>query len=143
MKTYDPNLIHATFAGHFLEGFSDGTFITISKTGPAFAKKAGVRGEISRSRMHDRSGTVTFSLMATSQSNDRMSEIYNADRDAVNGQGVGSLTIQDIGGAALFSAAKAWIESAPDPSFEAEVNAREWVIAFERLVETHGGNDDA
>ena len=143
MKTYDPNLIHVTAFGHFVEGFSDGTFVTLAKTGPAFSKKAGVKGEIARSRMHDRSGTLTISLMATSKSNDRFNEIYNADRDATNGEGVGSLTVQDIGGTSIFSAAKCWIESAPDPAFESEVNAREWVLAYERLDETHGGNDDA
>ncbi|MCB0912467.1 MAG: DUF3277 family protein [Propionibacteriaceae bacterium] len=143
MKTYDPNLIHVTFAGHFIEGFGDGTFVTFAKTTPGFSKKTGVKGEVTRTRMHDRSGEVTITLMATSKSNDRLSELYNSDRNSANGEGVGSLTIQDIGGAALFTAAKAWIQNSPDPSFEAEVGTREWVIAYEKLDETHGGNDDA
>lgn len=143
MKTYDPKLIHCTFAGHFIDGYADGTFVAFSKAAPPFSKKVGVGGNVVRTRNHDRSGTVTFTLMQTSESNDRLSEILAQDLAAPNGAGVGSLTVQDIAGTSIFSAAKAWIESDPDASFEMEAGTREWVIAYELLDATHGSNPDA
>jgi len=140
MKTYDPKSVHCTLAGHFIEGFGDGTFVSFSRTAPIFSTKVGVGGIVTRSRSHNKSGTVTFTLMQTSLSNDRLTEIMNADLNAINGAGVGSLTVQDIYGTTILTAAKAWIESPPDASFEAEATTRDWVIAFETLDETYGGN---
>ena len=56
---------------------------------------------------------------------------------------MGSLTVQDIAGTSLFSAAKAWIENDPDAGFDMEAGTREWVIGYELLDATHGSNPDA
>jgi len=40
----------------------------------------------------------------------------------------------------LLHAEQAWIEKTPDPSFDAEAGAREWVIGVGHLEGTHGGN---
>jgi hypothetical protein len=143
VKNYDPKLIHCVFAGHFLDGFADGTFVSFSKAAPPFSKKVGVGGDVARTRNHNRSGTVTFTLMQTSESNQRLSQILAQDLAAPNGAGVGSLSVQDIAGTTLFTAAKAWIESDPDASFELESSTRAWVIAYEKLEATHGSNPDA
>lgn len=143
MKTYDPKLHHCVFAGHFIQGYGDGTFIAFSKAAPPFSTKVGVGGNVTRSRNHNRSGTVTITLMQTSESNDRLTEIHKADLAAPNGAGVGSFTMQDIGGTTIFTAAKAWIEADPDATFEAEAGTRDWVIAYELLDATHGSNPDA
>lgn len=143
MKNYDPKLIHCVFAGHFLDGFADGTFVSFSKAAPPFSTRVGVGGDVARTRNHNRSGTVTFTLMQTSESNQRLSQILAQDLAAPNGAGVGSLSVQDIAGTTLFTAAKAWIESDPDASFELESGTREWTIAYEKLEATHGSSPDA
>lgn len=143
MKTYDPKLVHCVFAGHFVDGYADGSFLAFSKAAPPFSTKVGVGGNVVRTRNHNRSGTLTITLMQTSESNDRLTQIHAQDLAAPNGAGVGSLTVQDIPGTSLFTAAKAWIENDPDAGFDMEAGTREWVIGYELLDAKHGSNPDA
>jgi 3'-phosphoadenosine 5'-phosphosulfate sulfotransferase (PAPS reductase)/FAD synthetase len=46
VKNYDPKLIHCVFAGHFLDGFADGTFVSFSKAAPPFSTRVGVGGDV-------------------------------------------------------------------------------------------------
>jgi len=135
---YNPKAVHVTFAGHFIDGWSDGAMIAISKAADDYSSKVGVDGKVARTKMHNKSGTVTISLMQTSLSNDRLSEIRRNDYALPNGGGVGSLTIQNIEGTDVHTAQNAWIQSAPDLSFESEAGTREWVIAFDSLESVYG-----
>lgn len=143
LKTYDPKQYVIVFAGINLnEGLADGTFLTVAPENPGFSKKVGVDGEVTRSRSHDRSATATLTLMQTSDVNDRLSALYNADRDAVNGQGVGTFFVQDLLGNTIGEAAKAYIADEPDMSLEGEASTREWVIELADWRSTHGGTPD-
>ena len=142
LKTYDPNQKDVIFAGYLLKGFADGSMVSVSSEGPGFEDAVGVDGEVTRVRKHDRRHTVTVSLMQTSESNDDLSALYAADRDAANGSGVGALRIVDRSGTTIFEAAKAWIQNDPDASFEATPTAREWEIRCASLSVNHGSNPD-
>jgi len=135
---YNPNAIHVTFAGHFIDGYSEGTMVSLSKASDDYSTKWGTDGKAVRTKLHNKGGTITVTLMATSLSNDRLSEIRNNDYALPNGGGVGSLTIQNIEGTDVHTAENAWIQSAPDFSFETEAGTREWVIAFDKLESVYG-----
>ena len=143
LKTYDPKQYDIVFAGISLnEGLADGTFLTIAPDTPGFSKKVGVDGEVARSRSHDRSATVTFTTMQTSDVNDRLSALYNADRDAVNGSGVGTFFVQDRAGRMVGEAAKAYIADDPDVVLSGEAETREWTIELADWRPFHGGTPD-
>jgi hypothetical protein len=78
--------------------------------------------------------------MQTSAINDVLSGIHLADRSAPNGQGVGSLLIQDRAGTTVLRASKAWIADDPSVTLEMEATTREWVIDFADGYMFHGGN---
>jgi len=143
LKTYDPRKFAIVFAGILVnEGLADGTFCTVTPTTPGFSSKVGTDGEVTRSRSHDRRAEVKITVMQTSELNDRLSAVYNADRAAVNGAGVASFRIQDLAGTTVLRASKAWISDEPDVSLEAEASTREWTIELADLDSTHGGNPD-
>lgn len=143
LKTYDPNLYDVIFAGVRLnEGTADGQFIQVQTNAPPFSKKVGADGTVTRARSADRSGSMTVTLMQTSEINDTLSGILAADRAAANGSGVGALLIQDRAGSTVLRAAKAWIADDPDMSLELEASTRAWVIDFADGDITHGGNPD-
>lgn len=141
LKTYDPNLYDIVFAGVRLnEGTADGQFAQVQMNAPAFTKKVGGDGSVTRARSADRSGTLTVTLMQSSAINDVLSGIHNADRSAANGSGVGALLIQDRNGTTVLRAAKSWIADDPDMTLELEASTRPWTIDFADADVTHGGN---
>lgn len=143
MKTYDPKKYVIVFAGIPLnKGVADGTFLTISSVGPGFTSKAGVDGEVTRSRMHDRRATARLVLMQTSEVNDDLSDLYQADRDATNGAGVATFSVQDLAGTTVLESARAYIADDPDLTLEAEASTREWLFELADLRGTHGSNSD-
>lgn len=143
MKTYDPKKHVLVFAGIPLnKGVADGTFLTIASDGPGFTKKVGVDGEVTRARMHSRGATARLVLMQSSEVNDRLSARYKADRNAVNGQGVGIFSVQDLAGNTVGQASKAWIADDPDVTLEAEASTREWLFDMADWDVDHGGNPD-
>lgn len=143
MKTYDPKKYDIVFAGISLnKGLADGTFLTISPTTPGFSSKVGVDGEVTRVRQHDRRATATLTLMMTSDVNDRLSAVYNADRDATNGSGVGSFLVQDQVGTTVIEDAKAYIANGPTFTMEGEASTQEWTFELPNASFTYGGSPD-
>jgi hypothetical protein len=143
VKTYDPKKYVLTFAGIPLnKGVADGTFLSVASSAPGFSKKVGVDGEVTRARSHDRTATATITLMQTSEVNDRLSARYRADRNAVNGQGVGAFEVRDLAGTTIARAAKAWISDDPDLTLEAEASTREWTIDLADWDPLHGSVSD-
>lgn len=143
MKTFDPRKFDIVFAGIQLNsGVADGTFLTISSVTPGFSSKVGVDGTVTRARSHDRRATARVVLMQSSEVNDRLSAIYEADRQAVNGTGVGAFFVQDRDGTTVATASKAYISDDPDLTLEAEATTREWVIEIADLVIVHGSNPE-
>lgn len=143
LKTYDPRKFDIVFAGIPInEGLADGTFLEITTTTPGFSSKAGVDGEVTRTRSHDRRATARITVMQTSEVNDRLSALYRADRAATNGLGVGTFFVQDRGGTTVLAASKAYIADDPDVTLEAEASTRTWTIELADYRPHHGGNPD-
>lgn len=142
LKTYDPGQHDVIFAGRLLEGFGEDTFIAIAVEAPGFSDRVGVDGEVTRAKSYDRRATISVTLMQTSQSNDVLSAIYEADRAAPNGAGVGGVRVVDRSGTTVFEASKAWIQREPDAELGREAGERVWEIRCADYRGNHGGNPD-
>lgn len=141
MKTYDPNKVDFSFAGIYLnEGTAPGTVLTITPSKPGFSGKAGTDGGVTRTRSANRMATAKLVLMASSDVNKRLSDRYEADRNATNGNGVGVFSVQDRGGESIGEAQEAWISQDPDMTVDEEAPTREWTFELANWRPTHGGN---
>lgn len=140
MKHYDPDQVTVSFAGIVLQGFADGSFVTVSQETDNFTDVVGSDGEVSRSKTNDRRATITFKLMQTSSSNALLSAIANADLAAPAGAGVGQLMVRDRQGTSLYRADEAWISKPPDVDFDRGATSREWTLRCAKLERTDGGN---
>lgn len=143
MKTYDPAKFDIVFAGrHLNEGVAEGTFLTVKRTTPGFSSKAGVDGEVTRTRSHDRRATATLTLMQTSEVNDILSAIFAADLAATVGQGVGAFFVQDRSGTTVIEASKAYIADDPEFKLDATASERVWTFELSDVTMVHGSNSD-
>lgn len=138
VKTYDPAQVNIVFAGVPIDGFADGTFITVARDNPSYNLAIGSDGEGARAKSNDRSATITITLMQNSATNDLLSAVSLADE--LTGDGVGPFLMKDLSGRTLVGAETAWLEKPSDVEFAREITNREWVIKTDALDIFIGGN---
>ena len=131
-KNYNPQLIIASFNGVVLQGFADGTHLRIERSEDVYSTVVGTGGDVTRVRNHNKTGMVTFTLMAESISNSQLQALQLVDE--ATGLGRGSLYIEDLNGTILVDAAQAWIMKSPDSEYSKEsAGNREWRIQCAEL----------
>jgi hypothetical protein len=137
---YTPDAVTASIAGINIEGAADGEWLSLKMVSDQYSDVIGTQGDVARSRSNDYRADVEVTLLQTSPTNDLLSALAEADRNSLNGAGVGSFQIKDNSGRSLYYAAEAWIMKLPDVSFDRTVKERKWTIRCARLVPYTGGN---
>ncbi len=140
LKTYDASEVALVFAGNIIDGFADGTFVSVDQNEDSFSLVVGSDGEGARSKNNNRSGTITFTLLQTSESNGFLAAQHNLDILSANGDGIGALIVKDGSGNSLYTADLAWVRKPPTAEFGREVVSREWVLETHELINLTLGN---
>ena len=138
-KDYDPKKVVLTIGGHPIEGYADGTFITVSRNNQMWTLHSGASGETARSKSNDLSGTVEIVLMQTSVSNDVLSAKVKADELTNGGKFI--LGIDDEHGKTVIGALEAWVQQQPSSEFAKELSDRTWIIETGNLQMFIGGTE--
>ncbi len=139
-KDYDPKKVTITVGSHILEGFADGTFVTVSRTNQTWTVKSGASGEHARAKSNDRSGTIELTLMQTSASNDFLSLLMALDESSASG-GKLPFTLLDAHGKTAVGAAEAWIRQPPSVEYGKELGDRVWTLEAGDIEFFVGGTD--
>ena len=140
LANYSPEDVVFLLAGVIpLDGFADGTFISVRKSNPIFETVVSADGKVSRTQIENPLYTVTLSLSSYSSSNEFLTAISFADKKT--GRGKFPLLVKDNMGTSLFYASLAWIEGAPDMTFGTDVSTRDWVFNCIGVTEIVGGNE--
>jgi hypothetical protein len=137
-KLYDPAQIIMTFLGVPIVGYADGTFVAVARADDAFTMQVGASGEVTRSRSQNKAGSITFTLMQASASNDVLSEA--AAQDEVSGLGTGPVFIRDNLGRTVLNAPYGWVRKMPDTEFAKTAGSRVWVLDCSLITMHVGGN---
>ena len=88
----------------------------------------------------NKAGTLTLSLMQTSESNDILTRIGILDEDAHSNKYLFSILIKDTSGRTVMSASQAFLGNDPAASFSDGVETYDWTITVARLEKHIGGN---
>lgn len=137
-ETFRPGDLTVIFGSGPITGFMDGEFLSAEKNSDAFNLKVGATGKGARNQTHDESGTVTFTLLATSADNATLTAIHEADK--AGGDGVFPFLCKDLSGLDVIGAERMWIRKAPVVKYSGEVQGREWVLETDNLELAPGGN---
>ena len=119
-------------------GYDEGDdVIDLQRLNDSAAHKIGTDGEMTVSISADRSGSATFRLMQTSDSNKYLSGLVAAQE---NGAFVPIfLQFKDTKGFDLGSGTQGYITRPSGMTRGTNANSQEWVIIVERLDLLHGG----
>lgn len=141
LKIYGPDEVSIIFNGILVnEGLADGTFVKIEQDEDSFSLTVGTDGEATRSKTNNRSHTITFTVMQSSDCNDLLSAMHTLDINTPGGAGVGPLLIKDGSGSSIYVAEKSWIQKPPAAEFGREAGPREWTIRTNNLIRLDGSN---
>jgi len=137
-KTYNFKQVATIFNGHEISGFAEGTGIVVTRDEDAFTLTVGSSGEPVRSKSNNKSGTMTITLLQSSDSNAILSGL--AELDELSGGGQGPFLVKDNSGGSLAVAESAWVQKKPAAEYAAESGNREWVFRTGNLSHFIGGN---
>lgn len=135
--TYDPAKHLLSFAGNILTGAGKDTFIKASRDEDGFTKHKGVSGEGGRSKNNNNGGTVEYTCLAQSQTNDILSALAAADE--LLGTGTGSLFCRELNGTTVLHSTIAWVKKHPDLERGKEAGEVTWIFDCDDLQIFNGG----
>ena len=136
--TYDPKQFLVIMGGVPINGFADGTFISIERDEDTFTKTVGADGCVTRSKTNNKAATVTITLLQTSPSNDYLSGLHKLDEEA--NLGVVDILVKDLNGTTFFYSAVSWVQKPASIENAKEIGEREWTIATGDSEYYVGGN---
>lgn len=126
LGNYIPEKVQLIVGGAIISGYVDGTFINVERANDTFSMRAGADGEVSRAKRGDKTGTVTITLLDTSNSNPILSAFHNLDEET--GNGIIPILIKDDSGTTLIESAESWVRKPAVVELSNENTAREWMI---------------
>ena len=141
LATYIPEACTFLAFGIPIEGFVDGTFISITKDTLPFTTVKSADGTVARLYNSDQTYTITLTLYSGSDSNDVLTKLWQLDE--ITQRGKFPLFIKDSSGSDLFFSATTWIESPASIAKSNSFEPRTWVFRSSSAVINIGGNGDA
>ena len=140
--TYIPEEVVVLIAGILpVEGFLDGTFITVDKDVMPFVSVRTPDGTVSRLYNNDQTYTVQLTLHSGSSSNDVLTKFWQLD-EITEGRGKFALMIKDNSGSDLFFSTNTWIEQVPTMAKSNGVDGRTWTLRSAFAVTNFGSNGE-
>jgi len=125
VTTYDPNDIIISVDGTVMNGFADGTFISITQNNPLWAITSGAGGESARSKSNDHSASIDLTLMQSSASNQVLHAYYRLDLMFNTGKFV--FIVRDNSGSTIMTC-NAWVKQTPNIEYAKEIGDYTWSI---------------
>jgi hypothetical protein len=138
---YDPKKVILTYAGQQVNvGTAPGTHITAERANDLVQMHVGSDGEYVAAINRDASGTVTLTLMMSSQANDILqAQATLAETGAFGGA---PLLLTDLNGRTVLFAKEAWVQKPAGVSYGQEGGDadREWVLVCGKMEWKVGGS---
>lgn len=125
---------------HVINGYADGTFVSISREVPASSLYVG--SDLSNARVvrANKASTITLSLHQASESTDVLSQLLANDEETRDDTWTFSVTVKDNIGRSLFFSPQAFISNSPDATYSTGIENRDWTIQCVSLSNNQGGN---
>jgi len=138
VRTYDPRACIITVGGIPLSGFTDGTFVEISRDEATWVKTIGADGYVTRGKTNNFSGSMIVTLKQFSPSNDVLSGFITLDE--LTNTAIIPILVKDTSGNSTYFAAQGWVQSWATSPFGKDIADRQWTIALAVLDLFVGSN---
>lgn len=137
VKTYQPDAVTVNFRGTPITGFASAVFVSSARNNDSWSINVGAQGDTTRTKTGDKSGRVTLTLLAESESNAALDAYEKLDQ--LSGVGLGPLLVKDLSGGDTVVCGTAWIVKPPDQEKATEGSTREWIFETDSLEIVNAG----
>lgn len=141
LANYCPEDVNCLAFGIPLNGFADGTFISISKDKVSYGSTETADGQVARLYTNSQTYTISLTFHRGSTSNDILTKLWQLDE--LSQVGKFPLFIKDLSGTDLFFSTNTWIEGVPNMVQSTNFDTRTWVLKSSQAVINIGSNQDA
>ena len=138
--SYSPDSTVFIIAGVICQGYASGSFIKVKRNKETYSQKVGGHGDVVDVRSMDKTGTITITLLAASNTNDALSALLSADELAPYGTMNIPLMIKDNNGTTIV-AGNGRIKGWPEVEVSDDEPHREWVFLVQNLQFFVGGHN--
>lgn len=139
LYSYSPEDVTILLAGVIpVEGYVEGTFVSIQKDIPPFTTSHTADGTMSRVHRPSASYSLRIALMATSPINDVLTKLMQLDE--ITKMGKFPVLIKDQLGTSFFFSATSWVEASPNLTYDTGIGERDWLIKCSQAAINIGGN---
>lgn len=133
LNSYSPKDVNVSFNGIAITGFAPDSFIRVKRNTDVLSEVVGAAGELSLTKIADKTGEIEIELMQTSPSNLALSALLFGTEWDDAPIPVGEIIIVDPSGSNFTLAHNAYIKMAPDIDLGAEQTSRVWTFGCESL----------
>lgn len=141
IANYCPDDVCCLVYGIPLKGFSDGTFISISKDRMPYATTETPDGTIARIYSNSQTYTISLTVHRGSIANDVLTKLWQLDE--LTQVAKFPVLVKDLSGTDLFFSTTTWIETIPNLVEGSTFDSRTWVLRSSQAVINIGNNEDA
>ena len=139
---YCPESVNCLIAGFIpIEGFVDGTFISVDKDEMPYSSVRLPDGTIARKYNNSQTYTITITLHNGAETNNLLTKMWQVDE--ITQRGKFPLLIKDQSGSDLLFSTESWIEGIPSLTKSNAIDSRVWVIKSAFATINVGGNEEA
>lgn len=136
--TYDPSQTILSLMGFHIDGFFDGSFLSVERDEDSFTLKVGADGEAARAKNANKAGKIVFQLMQSSPSNDILSGFVVEDEQS--GTAIGPADVRETTqGTSVASCPDAYVLKPAKLERGKEIVGYEWTIICPHLNLFVGG----
>lgn len=136
LNSYSPKDVSVSFNSIAITGFAPDSFIRLRRNSDVLTETVGSAGELSLTKIADKTGEIEIELLQTSESNLALSALLLETEFGGGLIPVGEIIILDESGSNTTVAHNAYIKTAPEIELGAEQNSRVWKFGCEELVYT-------
>lgn len=138
--SYAAEDVHIVIGGMTLEGYADGSFVSIEAPDELFKSKRTSSGKVVRTRIKNNIYKLRLTLVQTSESNDTLWRLLTIDKKL--GDAIFPIFIKDSASATSVIAAQCWICNFPSIVYSNGLESREWELEFtSEVISVSGGTD--
>ena len=139
---YCPESVNCLIAGFIpIEGYVDGTFISVDKDEMPYSSVRMPDGTIARKYNNSQTYTITITLHNGAETNNLLTKMWQVDE--ITQRGKFPLLIKDQSGSDLLFSTESWIEGIPSLTKSNAIDSRVWVIKSAFATINVGGNEEA
>ena len=139
---YSPEAVNCLIAGFIpIEGYVDGTFISVDKDEMPYSSVRMPDGTIARKYNNSQTYTITITLHNGAETNNLLTKMWQVDE--ITQRGKFPLLIKDQSGSDLLFSTESWIEGIPSLTKSNAIDSRVWVIKSAFATINVGGNEEA